>query len=45
MVRQSTDPTSPFYGAFEYPNDSTRRQPAAQIVFWYRTAFGGTPSS
>ncbi|MGH9080189.1 MAG: hypothetical protein ACRDYE_08985, partial [Acidimicrobiales bacterium] len=42
MVRQSTDPTSPFYGVFEYPNDLTEGNPEPDIVFWYRTAFGGT---
>ena len=42
MVRQSTDPTSPFYGAFAYPNDLTEGNPLPEIVFWYRTAFGGT---
>ena len=40
MVRQSTDPTAPFYGVFEYPNDLTEGNPLPQIVFWYRTAFG-----
>jgi outer membrane protein assembly factor BamB len=42
MVRQSVDPTAPFYGVFEYPNDLTEGNPQPQIVFWYRTAFGGT---
>ena len=41
MIRQSTDPTSPFYGAFAYPNDSTEGNPLPEIVFWYRSAFGG----
>jgi hypothetical protein len=44
MMRQSTDPTAPFYGAFEYPND-IYENPAntlPQITFWYRTSFGGT---
>jgi outer membrane protein assembly factor BamB len=40
MVRQSADPTSPFYGVIEYPNDLTEGNPLPDIVFWYRTAFG-----
>jgi outer membrane protein assembly factor BamB len=40
MVRQSTDPTSPFYAVLAYPNDLTEGNPLPDIVFWYRTAFG-----
>ena len=44
MVRQSNDANSPYYGAFEYPNDiyETPTNTLAQIVFWYRTSYGGT---
>jgi outer membrane protein assembly factor BamB len=42
MVRQSTDPTSPYYAVLAYPNDLTEGLPLADIVIWYRTAFGGT---
>jgi hypothetical protein len=44
MVRQSNDANSPYYGAFEYPNDvyETPGNTLSQIVFWYRTSYGGT---
>jgi outer membrane protein assembly factor BamB len=42
MARQSTDPTSPFYAVLAYPNDLTEGNPQADIVIWYRSAFGGT---
>jgi hypothetical protein len=41
MARQSTDPTSPFYAVLAYPNDSTEGNPLADLVIWYRAAFGG----
>ena len=41
MVRQCADPTSPFYAVIAYPNDLTEGNPLADIVIWYRTAFGG----
>jgi outer membrane protein assembly factor BamB len=41
MARQSTDPTSPFYAVLAYPNDLTEGLPLADIVIWYRSAFGG----
>ncbi len=44
MVRQSADANSPYYGAFEYPNDiyESPTNTLSQITFWYRTAYGGT---
>jgi outer membrane protein assembly factor BamB len=42
MVRQSTDPTSPYYAVLAYPNDLTEGNPLPDIVIWYRTAWGGT---
>ena len=41
MVRQSADPTSPYYAVLAYPNDLTEGNPLADIVIWYRSAFGG----
>ena len=43
MVRQSTANNSPFYGAFEYPNDlyENKNNPLSQVTFWYRSTFGG----
>jgi outer membrane protein assembly factor BamB len=41
MVRQSADPTSPYYAVLAYPNDLTEGNPQADIVIWYRSAFGG----
>jgi len=44
MVRQSADANSPYYGAFEYPNDlyENPNNNLSQIIFWYRTSYGGT---
>jgi outer membrane protein assembly factor BamB len=42
MARQSTDPTSPFYAVLAYPNDLTENLPQADLIIWYRSAFGGT---
>ena len=42
MARQSTDPTSPFYAVLADPNDLTDGSPLANLVIWYRAAFGGT---
>ncbi len=43
MVRQTAAANSPEYGAFEYPNDlyEHANDPLSQVVFWYRSAFGG----
>jgi outer membrane protein assembly factor BamB len=40
MMRQSNDPASPFYAVIAYPNDLTEGNPLADLVFWYRTAWG-----
>ncbi len=40
MMRQSNDPTSPFYAVIAYPNDLTEGLPLADLVFWYRTGWG-----
>ena len=42
MMRQSNDPTSPFYAVLAYPNDLTEGLPLADLVFWYRTGWGST---
>ena len=44
MVRQSTDPASPFYAVLEYPNDlfESKKNPLPQLVMWYRSCFGCT---
>jgi len=42
MMRQSDDPTSPFYAVLAYPNDLTEGNPLADLVFWYRTGWGST---
>jgi outer membrane protein assembly factor BamB len=44
MVRQSTDPASPFYAVLEYPNDlfESKNNPLPQLVIWYRSCFGCT---
>jgi outer membrane protein assembly factor BamB len=40
MVRQSTDPTAPFFAILAYPNDLTEHLPQPDLVIWYRSAFG-----
>ncbi len=40
MVRQSTDPTAPFFAVIAYPNDLTENLPQPDLVIWYRPAFG-----
>jgi outer membrane protein assembly factor BamB len=40
MVRQSTDPTSPFYAMVEYPNNNPENEPLPTLRVWYRTGFG-----
>ena len=42
MMRQSNDPTSPFYAILEYPNNNTENQPLPKFLIWYRNAFGAT---
>ena len=38
MMRQSTDPASPFYAILEYPNDTPN-----DLQVWYRAPFGQNP--
>jgi outer membrane protein assembly factor BamB len=42
MIRQSNDPTAPFYAILESPNNLTENQPQPVLRIWYRTSFGGT---
>jgi len=42
MVRQNTDPTSPFYAILAYPNDLTENLPQPDLVIWYRSCFACT---
>jgi outer membrane protein assembly factor BamB len=39
MMRQSLDPTSPFFAVLEYPNDLTENLPQPDFVIWYRACF------
>jgi hypothetical protein len=43
MARQSNSPTAPLYAVLAYPNDSTQGKPKADLILWYRTAWGGSP--
>ena len=40
MLRQNSDPQSPFYAILEYPNNNTENQPLPKYLVWYRTTFG-----
>ena len=45
MVRQSTDPTSPFYAVLEYPNDLTEGSPCPTSCSGTGPPLAAPPSS
>jgi outer membrane protein assembly factor BamB len=42
MVRQSADPSAPYFAVLAYPNDLTEKLPLPAVEIWYRTCFGCT---
>jgi len=44
IVRQSLDPSSPYYAILAYPNDTSLSPPGPDLQVWYRSAFGKNPT-